>query len=75
MKYTYTVRIYSSRMALNPIETRTGSLDLTERPMVGEQVAVDGIWLTISTIRHAPDGLQLVLVDYFLGRLHRSLGW
>ncbi len=55
-------------MAVHPSETKTGTIQLPSRPMIGEEVQIEGEWEKIKTIRHSEKGMHLFLVDKYQKR-------
>ena len=65
MEYQYEMDVYGHSMAMSPDETKKGTITLVDRPMIGEEIEVDGQWHKIATIRHSSSGMLLKLADYY----------
>jgi len=68
MQYQYEMDIYGHSMQTHPQETKTGTIQLENRPMVGDEIQVEGVWHKIETVRHTSDGMLLKLADYYPNR-------
>ncbi|HLC93588.1 MAG TPA: hypothetical protein VJG85_01070 [Patescibacteria group bacterium] len=42
MEYQYEMDVYGHSMAMSPDETKKGTITLVDRPMIGEEIEVDG---------------------------------
>lgn len=63
-EYPYEGEVFRHSMATYS-DTETGTIFLTERPYVGEEISIDGNWRKIETIRHTETGLLIVLEDVY----------
>lgn len=60
-QYAYEMHVFTHSMAIKPNETKTGTLELSTRPIIGEEVRVGGIWVPIRSIRHTENDMTLIL--------------
>jgi hypothetical protein len=63
MEYEYEMDVYSHNMSMHPSETKKGVVTLKNRPMVGEEIQIDGKWHRIATIRHTDKSMVLKMAD------------
>ncbi|KKS16750.1 MAG: hypothetical protein UU77_C0019G0001 [candidate division WWE3 bacterium GW2011_GWC1_41_7] len=65
MQYKYLLPVFTRPVFMEDTPKVTeGTVTLAERPHVGEEVEVNGVWHKISSIRHTASGLVLVFEDY-----------